>query len=132
MILPIVFLLAALCGLAVLLGPGFLRLKNFSEEELAGGLAETGSFWAEFRGFFILPIAQIYGEKFRPKTYKEMEKMTCRFRIIVLRVECLLMRLSEYLRGKRIMSSNGHRSHYWEQFNSCKNGANNQENNTPG
>lgn len=131
MILPTVFLLAALCGLAVLLGPGLLRLKNFSEEELAGGLVETGSFWEEFRVFFILPIARIYGEKFRPKTYKEMEKMTCRFRIIVLRVECLLMRLSEYLRGKRTMTSSGHKSHYWEQLNNCKNGAANKENNKP-
>ncbi len=130
MIFPLILLVAAFCALAVLLGRGFLRVRNFSKEELLNRLEENDFFWSEFRGFFVSPVARIYQENVRPKTYKEIEKLTRRFRIVVLRSECLLLRFSEYLRGKRTMQGNGHKSHYWEQIiqtkgkYNCKNGAN--------
>ena len=132
MIFPLILLVAAFCTLAVLLGCGFLRVRNFSKEELLNRLGETNSFWSEFHGFFVSPVVRIHQESLRPKIYKEIEKLTRRFRIVALRVECLLMRFSEYLRGKRTMQGNGHKSHYWEQINNCKNGANGNGENLTG
>ena len=128
MILPLVLLTVAFCSLAVLLGRDFLRIRKFSKEELLKGIRGTDFFWNEFHDFFVSPVVRIHQENVRPKTYKEMEKLARRFRIIALRSECLLMRFSEYLRGKRTMQGNGHKSHYWEQLNNCKNGANDNSN----
>ncbi len=122
----ILFLIS--CGaLAMFLYRDLPRLRALSKEEFYSRYNSRQPFWQEFHDFFVVPTIRIHQEKVRPAAYKEIEKLIRRFRIIVLRVECLLLRFTEYIRGKRVMSSNGHKSHYWEQLNNCKNGTNNEK-----
>ena len=112
------------------------RLRALSKEEFFSRYNSAKPFWQDFHDLLVVPTIRFHQEKARPAAYKEIEKLARRFRIIILRVECLLLKFSEYIRGKRVMSSNGHkpacnasrsdagRSHYWEQLNNCKNGAN--------
>ncbi len=121
MIFFLIFLIASFSLAASLLVRRSLRLKGVSESEFASRLTETKPFWLDFYEMFFIPAFRAYQEKARPFILKEIEKLTRRFRIIVLRTECLLMRFGEYVRGKRVVSPNGHKSHYWEQINNCKN-----------
>ena len=127
MIFFLILLAISVSVLIALLAPSFLRIKGLKKEEIQAGLNSTKPFWFDFHNLFVAPAVRVHRENVRPTTYKEIEKMARRFRIIVLRVECLLLRFSEYIRGKRVMSSNGHKSHYWEQLNNCKNGASKEE-----
>ncbi len=126
MIFFLILLAISVVALALLLVPGFLRIKDLKKEEIQSGFSSTKTFWIDFHNLFVVPVVRVHRENVRPTTYKEIEKMARRFRIIVLRIECLLLRFSEYIRGKRVMSSGGHKSHYWEQLNNCKNGASEQ------
>ena len=119
-------------GISALLLRGFSIIGEISEEELLSRRALSKPFWDDFRKLIVAPTVRIHREKVLPKTYKEIEKLTRRFRLIALRVECLLMRFSEYIRGKRIMAdTNDHKSHYWEQLNNRKNGANKENKDLP-
>ncbi len=144
MIVPIILFIISLAGLAFVLSRGFLRLRAIPKEELPSRYNETRPFWGDFYELFVAPTIRVHQDRLRPTTYKEIEKLARRFRIIVLRIECLLLRFSEYIRGKRTMpavGTNGHkpacnalrsnagRSHYWEQLNNCKNGVNGNGNN---
>ncbi len=135
MIVPIILFIISLAGLAFVLSRGFLRLRAIPKEELPSRYNETMPFWGDFYELFVAPTIRVHRDRLRPTTYKEIEKLARRFRIIVLRIECLLLRFSEYIRGKRTMPAkgiNGHKSHYWEQLNSCKNGVRENGNNGGG
>lgn len=122
----IIFLVS--CGvLFALLMRDLPRLRTLSKEEFFSRYNSAKPFWQDFHDLFVVPTIRFHQEKARPAAYKEIEKLARRFRIIILRVECLLLKFSEYIRGKRVMSSNGHKSHYWEQLNNCKNGANHKK-----
>lgn len=127
MIFFLILLLVSIGGLALLSVKRFLILKTVSKEEILSRYNSAKPFWNEFHDLFVVHVIRVHQEKVRPTVYKEIEKLTHRFRIIVLRIECLLLRFSEYIRGKRVMSSNGHKSHYWEQLNNCKNGVSKEE-----
>lgn len=129
MIFFLILLLISVSALAALLIRALLRQKAFTKEETLYHSARP--FWNDFRDLFAAPAIRVQQENVRINVYKEIEKMARRFRIITLRLECLLMRFTEYIRGKRVMAANGHkpacRSHYWEQLNNCKNGTSNKE-----
>ncbi len=133
MIIFIVLSAVALVSLAVLFSRRYMSVKNFSHGELLSRFNETAPFWSDFYALFVVPVERVYQEKIRSATYKEIEKLARRFRIIVLRVECLLLRFSEYVKGKRTMQNNGngHRSHYWEQLNNCKKNLNDSADSPP-
>ena len=126
MIFFLILLVISVVALIALLAPSFLSIKDLRKEEMQVGVNSEKPFWVDFHNLFVVPVIRVHQENVRPTTYKEIEKMARRFRIIVLRIECLLLRFSEYIRGKRVMSSNDHKSHYWEQLNNCKNGASEQ------
>lgn len=127
MIFFLILLLISAAGLIFLFRKKFSVLKTVSKEEISFRYDSLSPFWNEFYDLFVAPTIRAYQEKVRPAAYKEIEKLARRFRIIVLRFECLLLKFSEYIRGKRVMSSNGHKSHYWEQLNNCKNGTNKED-----
>jgi hypothetical protein len=122
MIYFLILLLISIGVLALFFGKRFLELKAIPKEEILSRHDSAKPFWSEFHSLFVVPTIRVHQEKLRPTTYKEIEKMARRFRIILLRIECLLMRFTDYIRGKRMMATNGHKSHYWEQLNNCKNG----------
>ncbi len=126
MIFFLILLAISIVSLVALLAPSFLRIKELRKEEIQINVNSVKPFWLDFHNLFVVPVVRVHQENVRPTTYKEIEKMTRRFRIIILKIECLLMRFTEYIRGKRTIAANGHKSHYWEQLNNCKNGASEQ------
>jgi hypothetical protein len=135
MIFFLIILIVSFSATTTLLMRRSVRLKGITRDELLERIAATRPFWMDFYEMFFVPAWHVYQEEVRPFIFKEIEILARRFRIIVLRVECLLLRFAEYIRGKRVISSNSHkparnagrstagRSHYWEQLNNCKNGA---------
>ncbi len=122
MIYPIVILLISFIGIAVFIGRRFLSIKNLSDEEVLYRMESTKPFGDDLRDLMIAPIAIIVREKAKPFVYKEIEKLTRRFRIMFLKIECRLLRFAEYIRGKRIMQKNCQPSSpYWQNLNDLKN-----------
>ena len=124
MIFFLILLLVSSAAVIALFAKDYSRVKSLGEEEISSRLDSTKPFWSDLHNLFVVPTIRVHQERVRPTAYKEIEKMARRFRIVALRVECLLMRFTEYIRGKRTLQSNGHKSHYWEQLNNCKNGTN--------
>jgi hypothetical protein len=137
MIFFLILLLISIGGLALLFIKRFSILKTVPKEEIFSRYNSERPFWSDFHNLFVAPTIRVHQEKVRPTTYKEIEKMARRARIIMLRIECLLTRFTDYIRGKRVASINGNKcgcankSSYWQQLNNCKNGVHNQEGNTP-
>jgi hypothetical protein len=128
MIYFLFILLFSLAGLAVLLGRRYLQIKNLSREELLIRLNETRDFWIDFHELLIMPMIRVYSEEIRPFTLKEIEKIARRTRIMNLKLECLLLRFTNYIKGKRELRNNGKcQSSYWQELHSSKNSANHQE-----
>lgn len=107
--------------MAVVLARRLVGIRDMADNEIISRSALERPFWIDFYEIIFIPGLRFYQSEVPPFYLKEIEKMTRRFRIIMLRLECLLMRFGEYIRGKRVLSSNGHKSHYWEELNNCKN-----------
>ncbi len=122
-----ILLFLSFAAIAVMATRGRLPIRFSSKEEISSRVESMRPFWNDLHDLFVVPTVRVHQEKVLPITYKEIEKLVRRFRIIVLRIECLLMRLTEYIRGKRTLPANGHKSHYWETLNNCKNGTLNQD-----
>src|SRR3989338_10912107 len=90
----------------------------------------------------VRPFEEFVANTVRPAMFKIGEKFLRRFRLLVLRAEALLHRLSDYFHGKRIAIKNGNgassqsgnggskNSEFWGEMREFKNGPqNNPDNN---
>ncbi len=93
------------------------------EKELLVKLQETKYLFSDFYEYIVTPTVNFWKNSVLPNLYKEFEKTVSRFRINVLKIECWLLKLINYIRGKRKVSNNGS-SEYWKDVNDFKNGLN--------
>lgn len=101
------------------------RLKAarlMGERELIIKIQESKSLLADFYEKVINPTVNFWRKSLLPPLYKEFEKIISRFRINVLKIESWLLKLTNYIRGKRNVQSNNHHSQYWKEMNDFKNG----------
>ena len=123
LILLIVFSAA---GMLYLVGSRFKAVRIMKEEELLVKLQETKYLFSDFYEYVVTPTINFWRNSVLPNIYKEFEKTVSRFRINVLKIECWLLKLTNYIRGKRNnqCNSNGSQSQYWKDVNDFKNGLN--------
>ena len=102
-------------------GIGFLFFKGVSfarampKEEFERKLNETKPVFYDINAGIIIPFAVFLHDSFSPKIYKEFEIIISKFRINALRMERLLLRLANYIKGKREVKINGAGHSYWNQ-----------------
>ena len=84
----------------------------------------------------VRPFEEFVANTVRPAMFKIGEKFLRRFRLLVLRAEAFLHRLSDYFHGKRIAikkngngNGNGKNSGFWNEMSEAQNGLQNGENN---
>lgn len=106
------------------------RLKEaraMSEAEFLARLRQTRPVFSDFNQHLVAPAMNLWKTAVLPAIYKEVEKLISRFRINLLKIEGWLLRLTNYIRGKRKIQSNGQSSPYWKDINDFKNGLNEKD-----
>ncbi len=122
--------------LAILSGGGALYLvvsklkpvASLSDKELLVKIYESKSLFADLYDRIINPAFNYWRQVVIPEIYKEFEKIISRIRLNILKIECWLLKLANYIRGKRTIQSNGCSTEYWKDLNDSKNGNGNAEN----
>lgn len=103
------------------------RLKTvriMNERDLIIKIQESRCLFTDFYEGVVNPAINFWRNSILPAVYKEFEKIISRFRINVLKVEGWLLKLTNYIRGKRKVQNNGNQSQYWKDINDFKNGLN--------
>ncbi len=114
-------------GMLYLVGNRFRTVRIIEEKELLVKLQSSKSLFADFYTYIIVPTVNFWSNSVLPNLYKESEKTVSRFRINVLRIEHWLLKLTNYIRGKRQVQNNGSQTEYWKDLNESKNGNGNGE-----
>ena len=116
-----------------------LRLLNADDQKAR--MASLPLFFDFAREDIIKPFEEFVAGTVRPAMFKVGEKFLRRFRILILKAEAFLQRLSDYFHGKRIAIKNGNgngngphaqagkNSEFWNEMREVKNGPQNGEKN---
>lgn len=119
----IIIMLLSAAGMLYLLLKRLQEVKMMPENELLAKLQTSRPVFSDFHQYVFIPAVNFYRTAVLPKIYKESEKKISRFRINILKMEGWLLRLTNYIRGKRKIHNNG-RTPYWKDINDFKNGLN--------
>lgn len=119
----IIIMLLSAAGMLYLLLKRLQEARMMPENELLAKLQTSRPVFSDFHQYVFIPAVNFYRTAVLPKIYKESEKKISRFRINILKMEGWLLRLTNYIRGKRKIHSNG-RTPYWKDINDFKNGLN--------
>ena len=109
-------------GIIYLFGSRLKTAGAMEEKELLFKLQNSRSLFADFHDYVVVPAVNYWKNTVLPNIYKEFEKAVSRFRINVLKIEAWLLKLTNYIRGKRNVRSNGYQDGYWKDLNESKNG----------
>lgn len=94
--------------------------RAMPEADFKRELAETKSAFDDIKERLIIPPFVLMHDTLSPKIYKEFEIIISKFRINMLRAERHLLRLANYIRGKREMKMNNDGHPYWDQLTDSK------------
>lgn len=114
-------------GLAYIIAKHLNYVREATHEEIIVKVEETKSLRVIFYKYILLPILDIWNSRVKIWLYQNIEKLAKKFRIVVLRVERLLLRFTNYIRGKHEVERNGNQSEYWKNMNDFKQEINNNE-----
>jgi|SRR3989339_140254 len=107
--------LLSAAGIGFLFFKGVSFARAMSKEEFERKLNETKPVFYDINAGIVIPFAVFLHDSFSPKIYKEFEIIISKFRINALRMERLLLRLANYIRGKREVKMNGAGHSYWNK-----------------
>lgn len=110
-------------GMLYLIWRRLREIRMMADSELLEKLQASRPVFSDFHQYLITPTINFYRTSVLPAVYKESEKAISRFRINILKIERWLLRLTNYIRGKRKINSNGN-TPYWKDINDFKNGLN--------
>lgn len=120
MTFSIVLFLSSFGAIVFWITRGFDRIKDMTEKEFLSNLQASMPVSSEMRERLVIPIINFYHNAILPWFYKETEKAISKFRINVLRIESQLLKLANYIRGKRKICLDENSSKYWKEMNEYK------------
>lgn len=106
-------------GMAFLLFGPLSEAGKIPKKEFARRLKLSKPVFEDFFGHAAAPFKNFWEHSFLPFFLRKSEKIVARFRINVLKIERLLLRLTNYIRGKRENGNNGN-TPYWKDLNDYK------------
>lgn len=121
----IILIALGIGGLVVLVGRYVPSLRTLNTQRQRKALEKLPPFFDFIEKYILRPLVEFTGSVVQPASLKLLEKALRRFRIVVLRVEKMLHRLSDYFRGRRIAIKNGNgnkgkNSEFWSEVNKFK------------
>ncbi|MBI2507266.1 MAG: hypothetical protein HYW09_01485 [Candidatus Niyogibacteria bacterium] len=136
LIIFIVFAVLGISGIVFLVARRVVSNRLLSEDERKAKIAALPMFFDFIREDVLNPLDEFSSGVIQPQLFKLSEKSLRRFRILVLRMESILHRMSDHFRGRRIAIKNGStpahngsaitkNSDFWNEMHEAKNGLKN-------
>lgn len=111
-------------GIMIILFRHLSYVRNISQEQLLSRINTTKSFRKSLYGIIVTSSINRWNNYGRKWFYGFIEKIIGKFRVIILKIEKLLLRFSNYIHGKHEIKKNGNHSEYWQNITKFKNGLN--------
>jgi hypothetical protein len=108
-------------GMSVIIARNLPRVRAFSAEELEVQMTTSTPVRHSFLNNLVVPACRGAQDYCVPRFYAIFEKVARRGRIVALKTETKLHKITNYLQGKRELSGSN-RSEYWNTVNEYKNG----------
>lgn len=121
-----VFLLSA-GGLSFLFWRKLSLVRGFSDEEIEARLHSSLSVRTDLKEQILEPAKAKFYREHLPAFWRALEKQVRKLRMVTLRLETRLARLSDMLRGKHINMEVAEKSEYWQALNGAKQGGSGKE-----
>lgn len=134
-------MVVSLVGIFFLVGRKLMSLRFLSADQQKIRMSGLPLFFDFVREDVIGPFEEFTAVVVQPATLKICEKFLRRFRLLVLKIETILHRLSDYFHGKRLAIKNGNgngngggspfdkaqgkNSDFWNEMREVKNGSQN-------
>ncbi len=125
-----VFIISSLAA-GIIFMRHFSGVKKLSSEELSSALSSSASVRAELSERYLIPLQDNFYERYLPAFWRWADKMVRRARVLVLKLETKLARLSEKLRGRHINLEVEEKSEYWQALNGAKGDARSSQQESP-
>ena len=119
-VFPLIFF-GSLAGMAVLGRRYFSEIRKLSTQEVAIRLAASESVRRTIQARYLEPWRDKFYAVYLPAFWRRAEKTVRRLRILTMKFEAKLSRLSDQLRGKHVNLEIKERSEYWQALNGAKN-----------
>ena len=122
----------SLGAMSFIVGRKIMTLRFLSPEERRNKMSVLPLFFDFVHRDVILPSEAFVASVIQPALLKIGEKFLRRFRLLILKTEAFLQRLSNYFRGKRIAiknsngngngnaNGNGKNGHFWNELQKTK------------
>ncbi|MBI2628010.1 MAG: hypothetical protein HYW71_01070 [Candidatus Niyogibacteria bacterium] len=102
------------------------RVRSLPPEEISSVLAGSRSFLDGFIFGFLIPSFRRVQSSCVPIFYVTSEKTVRRSRLLILKIESRLQKITDHLKGRRILNvqnkNNGRNYEYWQEINEHQNG----------
>ncbi|MEK7121951.1 MAG: hypothetical protein AAB807_00035 [Patescibacteria group bacterium] len=101
------------------------NVRSLAPTEISSSLAKSRPFFDEFIFGFLIPAFRRVQENSAPVFYATSEKTVRRSRLLILKIESRLQKITDHLKGKRILNSQNGNSRnygYWQEINKHQNG----------
>ena len=118
-----IFLLS-IGGFLFLFWKKFSLVKDLHGEEIEARLHSSPSVRAQLKERILEPAKVKFYEQHLPAFWRVLEKKVRKMRMVTLRLETRLARLSDALRGKHINMEVSEKSEYWQTLNGAKQNGN--------
>ncbi len=116
-----IFLLSA-GGFSFLFWRKLSRVRGLRDEEIEARLHSSPSVRADLKEQILEPAKAKFYKQHLPAFWRVLEKQVRKMRMVTLRMETRLGRLSDILRGKHINMEVSEKSEYWQALNGAKSG----------
>lgn len=117
MIIYFIFLSLSGAGSLFIIIRNFARFQNFEQTDDEIALLKHRSFFHEAEKYIAEPLKFFFENRFIPFLYKKIEKSAHQARIYILKFENKILKFNNYIKGKRILKTNGEPSEYIKKIN---------------
>lgn len=112
-----IFILSGI-NIAILLSKRVSKARLLSEEELELVInSKDNNFFKEVSNYLFIPVFNFWDTVIVPQIYHKSEKTAHRVRIYTLKIERMLHKFANYIRGRRELKINGSASVYLKDLN---------------
>lgn len=122
MIIYLIILFLSGAGSLFIIIRNFARFQNLEQNDEEIALLKHRSFFHEAEKYIAEPFKNLFENKFTPFIYKKIEKIAHQARIYILKFENKILKFNNYIKGKRILKTNGEPSEYIKKINGGGNG----------
>lgn len=113
-------MLGSAIGVVYITASNLFKAEKLSSEEIKNYLRSTKPVLQELFEGIEDYLQKFWENSLRNVIYNAIEKYLIKTRLLVLKLERKIQSTSEWLKGRRMMLSNGQKSKYWQQISEWK------------